>query len=332
MLTGRRPRQTTFILLACIFFAATLLLWPVEISHPLTVDLPVPSDGAAELSLPPARHEKTEIVVASTTQEDPSWVHRFFAHWNPQVYVADNRSATTLLAVPRNKGREAMAYLTYIVDRYDDLPDAVLFVHASRFQWHNDDPDYDVVPALRSFRLPYLREAGYVNLRCVWAIGCPAEIHPVEDEDDEEEQRDKSDITTKSIFRRAFQELLPEVPVPAVVAVSCCSQFGVTRATIKRHPRERYLRFRNWLLETSLDDSLSGRVMEFLWHIIFGKDAHHCPSAGECYCKVYGQCDLTCSHSSCDGRYVLPPYSILPEGWPRLGWDHEDRGYTGSLD
>ncbi|KAI1773945.1 hypothetical protein F4818DRAFT_442701 [Hypoxylon cercidicola] len=335
MLTNRRARQTTYALLAFIVFAVTLLLLSTRVSHPVIVDRPATFRGAAGLSL--ARRE-TELVVASTTKEDPSWAYRHFAHWNPQVYVTDNQSAG--LPVPQNKGREAMAYLTYIIDNYHDLPDAVLFVHASRFQWHNDDPDYDMVPTLRNFRLPYLREAGYVNLRCVWVIGCPAEIRPVEDEEDKDEEEaeargeraDRKPTSAKGVFRRAFQELLPEVPVPALVAVSCCSQFGVTRDTIQKHSRERYIRFRNWLLHTTLDDSLSGRVMEFSWHIIFGADAYHCPSAGECYCKVFGLCDLACTDSSCDGRYILPPYSNLPEGWPRLGWDHEDRGYTESLE
>ncbi|XXG93826.1 hypothetical protein Hte_000075 [Hypoxylon texense] len=270
MLTSRRQRPAIFILLACIFFVGTWLLWPVEIRYLVPVDLPAAA-AASNATGPPSARRETEIVVASTTREDPSWVYRHFPHWNPQVYVSDNRSATP--AVPQNKGREAMVYLTYIIDHYDNLPETVLFVHASRFQWHNDDPDYDIVPTLRNFRLPYLREAGYANLRCAWAVGCPAEIHPVEDEEDrdgdEAQQRkgtDRKPVTTKSIFRRAFQELLPEVPVPPVVAVGCCSQFGVTRAAIKRHPRGKYLRFRNWLLNTPLDDSLSGRVLEFSWH------------------------------------------------------------------
>lgn len=28
----------------------------------------------------------------------------------------------------------------YIIDNYDNLPDLVVFRHAHRFQWHNDDP------------------------------------------------------------------------------------------------------------------------------------------------------------------------------------------------
>ncbi|KAI1759227.1 hypothetical protein GGR53DRAFT_471556 [Hypoxylon sp. FL1150] len=322
MLKSRRSRQATYVLLTLTAFSMTLFLWPANDSRSVLVD---DRDPTTE---PPRTHREVELVIASTTKENPSWAYRHFSHWNPQVYVTDNQSAT--LTVPRNKGHEAMVYLTYIIDHYNNLPDSILFIHASRFQWHNDDPDYDIVPTLRNLQFPYLRESGYVNLRCAWAIGCPSEIRPFEDEG--EAEADGLSVSTKSVFRHAFRELLPEVPVPAVVAVSCCSQFGVARETVQRHPRERYLGLRSWLLETPLDDAVSGRVLEFSWHIVFGRDAVHCPAAGECYCKVFGQCGLACSESSCDGRYVLPSYSTLPEGWPRRGWDREDRGYTGSLD
>lgn len=40
-------------------------------------------------------------------------------------------------------------------------------------------------------------------------------------------------------------------------------------------------------------------------------------------------CDMTCEADKCDGQYVLPPFSTLPKGWPRLGWKGEDRHWTG---
>ncbi|KAI2469125.1 hypothetical protein F4781DRAFT_395325 [Annulohypoxylon bovei var. microspora] len=335
MLAGSRSRYRPAYILVSVFLISLLFLCQFRsrnIYLPTQTDNPTTSNAATTHS---TRRRETEIVVASTSREDASWVYRHFPHWNPKVYIVDD--PLTQLTVPKNKGREAMVYLTYIIDNYENLPETVVFVHASRFQWHNDDPDYDIIPTLRNFRLPYVREAGYVNLRCVWVIGCPAEIRPFEDEENgadegRHEVTDGKPPTAKGIFRQAFEELLPEVPVPDLVAVSCCSQFAVTRNTIRRHPKEKYLHFRDWLISTPLNDGLSGRVMEFSWHIIFGKEAYHCPSAKECYCNVFGLCNLPCTDSSCDGRYLLPPFSTLPEEWPRLGWEHEDRGYIGSLD
>lgn len=40
---------------------------------------------------------------------------------------------------------------------------------------------------------------------------------------------------------------------------------------------------------------MSGRVLEYMWHILFGMEAVHCPAAGECYCEGFGKCGLSCS-------------------------------------
>lgn len=201
-----------------------------------------------------------EIVVASMAEEDTTWLAEYLPEWKTNIYVVNDARAR--LTVPMNKGRESMVYLTYMIDHYDDLPESVLFIHASRFAWHNDDPDYDAVTSLLRFQLPYLRQAGYVNMRCAWQVGCPAEIRPHEDD----AKDDGVQVSAKSIYKKKFQELLPELPVPAVVAVSCCSQFGVTRETIRRRPKEDYIRYRQWLIDTKLEDALSGRMLEFSWH------------------------------------------------------------------
>ncbi|KAL2152155.1 hypothetical protein VTH82DRAFT_5339 [Thermothelomyces myriococcoides] len=122
---------------------------------------------------------------------------------------------------------------------------------------------------------------------------------------------------------------MPGVSVPERVGVSCCSQFAVSREAVRARPREDYVRWRDWLLRTPLDDDLSGRVFEYMWHIIFGKDAVFCPSAAECYCNLYGMCDLKCDEGTCEGRYSLPKFANLPEGWPRVGWAGEKRKFNG---
>ena len=149
---------------------------------------------------------------------------------------------------------------SYIIDNYDQLPAVTLFIHAVRFQWHNDDPDYDGYAVLHKLQLPYLREQGYVNLRCVWTLGCPEEIQPLVDSDP------SGNRIAAWTYKRAFEELFPGDTVPDAVGVSCCAQFGVTRETIRRRPREDYFRFREWLLSTELNDDASGRVMEYSWH------------------------------------------------------------------
>lgn len=99
-------------------------------------------------------------------------------------------------------------------------------------------------------------------MRCVWAVGCPNEIHPFVDESETE----SGDVTARMIFRNAFQEILPEKEVPSVVSVSCCAQFALTREMVRSRSKGDYIRMRNWLLATPLEDSLAGRVFEYSWH------------------------------------------------------------------
>lgn len=146
----------------------------------------------------------------------------------------------------------------------------MLFLHAERWQWHNDDPDYDGYAVLSRLQLPYLRTEGYVNLRCAWVLGCPGEIRPLQDSTDLIEGTD-----TGRTYKKAFEELLPDEPIPTVVGVSCCAQFGASRDTIRKRRREEYIGFREWLSKTELEDATSGRVFEYMWHSKSSRQTKH---------------------------------------------------------
>lgn len=234
---------------------------------------------------------------------------------------------------------------SYIIDRYDSLPGNIIFHHAERFQWHNDNPDYDALPLLQRFRIEHLKNEGYVNLRCVWVLGCPTEIRPKLDESPPVKNEP---IHAKHVYKGAFEELFPEIAVPDVIGVTCCSQFAVRRETIHKRPIEDYIWYREWLTRSPLGDDLSGRVLEYSWHskfyvpthpgkgppakppaVMFGKKSVHCPDAGQCYCKMYGMCDLKCEADKCENQYILPPVATLPKGWPHIGWNQENRNWNG---
>jgi hypothetical protein len=156
---------------------------------------------------------------------------------------------------------QANRLYSFIIDNYNDLPDNIFFIHPNRYQWHNDDPDYDGLPMLRHFQLPYLEQQGYVNIRCAWSLGCPSEIKPLE-----EEGEHRAAVHAGGDYKKAFEVLFPNQHVPEVVGVSCCAQFAVTKEKVKEKPRLEYERLREWLLETELKDSISGRVFEYSWH------------------------------------------------------------------
>ncbi|KAI9719858.1 MAG: hypothetical protein M1828_006079 [Chrysothrix sp. TS-e1954] len=189
-----------------------------------------------------------------------------FPEWEANVFVMDDQQAP--LHVPENKGHESMAYLTYIIDHYDDLPDYLVFSHAERWQWHNDDPMYDGIPVIRKLQLPYVNKVGYTNLRCAWKLGCPVQVKPgrilskIEAAFEPWNER----ANTEAVFGRSFRELFPDAEVPSAVGVPCGGQFAVARWKVLERPRGDYERFREWLLGTALPDSVSGRVLEYSWH------------------------------------------------------------------
>ncbi|KAK5100665.1 hypothetical protein LTR70_001435 [Exophiala xenobiotica] len=110
---------------------------------------------------------------------DVSWVTDELPDWKHAIYTVDpsNETRAHTLTTPVNKGHEAMAYLTYIIDNYNSsMPEVVAFLHSHRnsfFQaWHDDTPLHDNVHAMRHLRLDYMKERGYVNLRCNSNPGC----------------------------------------------------------------------------------------------------------------------------------------------------------------
>ncbi|KAF2812534.1 uncharacterized protein BDZ99DRAFT_461206 [Mytilinidion resinicola] len=265
-----------------------------------------------------------ELVVASLRGDDTSWLDDFFPDWIKSVYVANDNTAP--LTVPVNKGREAMAYLTYIIDRYEDLPDVVIFIHSLRYQWHNEDPMYDGVPVLLNLQLNHVKKRGYVALRCSWTMGCPSELHPLKLSSDTDD-RSKSEAAYAAVFKTLF----PNSTVPEVVGAHCSSQFAVSRERVRETSKAEYEHIRKWLLETDLEDQISGRVLEYTWHIIMQMPAVDCQDAGQCFCETFGLCNLTCTESGCDKRYKLPSYSVIPQGWPEVGPGSEgwpERGWA----
>lgn len=207
------------------------------------------------------------VVVVCTDVCLHSWTHAIYTVDEPQEPYA----------VPANKGHEAMAYLTYIITHYEDLPEVMAFVHSARAPetggWHNDGPGKDTVLGLRALQLGTVLLRGYVNLRCVTWPGCDRMLYPHERGEDRDDKDKPPDVLpTEAIFADAWRGIFgPHSIVPEVVGVACCAQFAVSREAVLRRRLKDYVAYRDWLLNTRLDDGLSGRVFEYLWHVIFGE-------------------------------------------------------------
>jgi hypothetical protein len=237
----------------------------------------------------PASETYTRTLVLGRLQRDDiSWIDIELPGLNTSVYVVDDDDPNARLRIPKNKGHEAMVYLTYIIDHYDTLPDTVLFFHPHKGTWHNNVlNDLDTAVTIRRLNDAHVARKGYFNSRCHHDPGCPDWLHldRPEAEWDLIKKNEERYFTSK-----VWRELHPFGPLPTAISQPCCAQFAVSRERILAQPRSEYVRYRNWLLWTSLEDEISGRIMEYTWQYIFTGQSEFCPPQHECYCDGYGIC------------------------------------------
>lgn len=226
------------------------------------------------------------MVVPKIKKEDTSWIQQELPELETAIYVADDPSAA--LHPPRNKGHEVMIYLSYIIDHYDRLPDMVLFMHAHRWSYHNNDlQGADAVQMIKTLNENRVIREGYMNLRCHWDPGCPGHLHPLSAAPHPDEPHV---YQLQSIVAAQWPKLFPEDPLPESLSQPCCAQFAVSRERIRATTLERYIFYRDWLLHTPLTDYYSGRIWEYLWQFIFTGQTVLCPVEHVCYCEGFGIC------------------------------------------
>jgi hypothetical protein len=228
------------------------------------------------------------LVMPKMLEDDVSWIDAELGDMldsgslTTAVYAMDDVTAT--LFPIRNKGNEVMAYLSYIIDFYEELPDVAIFMHSHRFAWHNNlILDKDASLMVRHLSPERVSRDGYMNLRCHWYPGCPEWMRPSVTEHDEFKKE-------QDILAVSWAELFPDEDMPTVLAQPCCAQFALSRERIRSIPRELFVWLRDWVLRTTLSDFLAGRVFEYVWQYIFTASPIHCPSMSACYCDGYGLC------------------------------------------
>ncbi|KAF9884209.1 hypothetical protein FE257_002200 [Aspergillus nanangensis] len=205
------------------------------------------------------------VVVGRQAHEDTNWVLEELSDWSHAIYTVDDPTAA--LRVTKNKGKESSVYLQYIIDNYHRLPSTVVFLHSHRDgyprAWHTEFSDHSNVNTVKRLRTDFVQRHGYANLRCNPTPGCPDEIRPF---------RSHEAKLPEAMFPSVWKAFFNNTPVPDVIAVPCCAQFTVSRDQVLQRPLSSYVRYHHWLMETSLPDEVSGRIMEYMWHIIFGRD------------------------------------------------------------
>ncbi|KAL7265980.1 hypothetical protein RUND412_011489, partial [Rhizina undulata] len=95
------------------------------------------------VSLFPSDNLTKHLVIPRLDAEDIGWVFSLPPELNitimPYLVNPNDDSLPNMLKTPENKGHEAMAYLTYLIDNYADPPDVVLPIDPHQVAWHNND-------------------------------------------------------------------------------------------------------------------------------------------------------------------------------------------------
>lgn len=316
--------------------------------------------------------DKPALVVSRIASDgDAKWLNKLGDKYHICAYDVDGSAGgdPTQLRVPANRGHEAMAYLTFLIDNYENIPsEGAVFVHGSRWAWHNDSPEYDNAELLAALNTTSaLAQSGYHNLRCDWSAStCPADSQPqgsFETSLTAKLEPFNARVVSDAAMPRALLNIFGQGDSQTsgvllgrgdAIKSQCCAQFIVARENIWQHSQAEYAALRQWLLDDGgesapSDDRISGRILSYLWHILFlppqgysprsSAGVHEkvdldrlntmaCPTASECYCRLYGRCDLRgCTEGFCQGQYTLPPDYKLPEDWASR---HSDAGDEGS--
>lgn len=104
MATWRGRQRTNLLVFVCV--ALFLFIFHRDVLFPTgKPDLPVSDLRLGE--------DDVEMVVASMTSENVTWLDNYLLDWKKNIYVVNDRKASH--TVPVNKGREAMVFLTFVL-------------------------------------------------------------------------------------------------------------------------------------------------------------------------------------------------------------------------
>ncbi len=182
-------------------------------------------------------------------------VHVCIAHYNEDLnWVKNLRYPSTIVSrngipaeTPPNKGNEVSSFLEYIINNYDNLADYTFFVHGHRNSWHNAE---NVDEFINRCTLRH----NYYNFNDM-------PLGPL------------------SYFEKDIQPCIPEFQnISRIIDYDikwdqimyrACAQFYVKRELIQQYPKEVYQKLYDYLMATHLQSYYSGRLFEYVWHIIF---------------------------------------------------------------
>jgi hypothetical protein len=204
------------------------------------------------------KSQLTKMIVVSHFNEDLDWLDLFIGEQIPHIVYTRFNDSLARHNIRINKGREAVAYLRYIVDNYSNLPSSIAFVHGHRTAWHQQNPP-DIVVALRALQwhkynyMPLTSGITWYNFKANAA--------------------DPQEKVSYELWRDVLQKELGPPPATGISA-HCCASFVAKREAILAHPKTFYSNIIDYIVGSQYSDRLTGGTLEYTWHMIFGQPSH----------------------------------------------------------
>jgi len=183
-------------------------------------------------------------VVVSRYNKNVDFVNKFPS--DVKICVYDKENPKNPYNVPVNKGNEASAFLKYILDHYENLPEFTYCIHDEEYSWHHSGSIIEkFFEALHSNKLYY-----NVNHLILGSI-----------------------IDNKECVEWFDQYIRPYFNINSdcdwTVGNRGCAQFLVHKSRILRLPKKFYEDIYVWLITTDLTSYFSSRYLEWTWHVFW---------------------------------------------------------------
>ena len=199
-------------------------------------------------------------IVVSRFNKPTEWTAKFRDQWTTgdsiHVFVYDKESLTNPYNVPVNKGNEASVYLKHIIDFYDDLAEYTYFIHDEEYSWHHDGSVIDLFKDAYDI-LSECSEIGFYNVNHFVMGTIYTNIYILE---------------ILQWYQEYVEEYIPFDTLKSedfTLGYKGAAQFLIKRESIAKLPKVFYEKIYTWLITTDIPSEISGRFLEWTWHIFF---------------------------------------------------------------